>query len=383
MPRSILRLLAFSALLFSFWGMAGDSVAPVVSGQPQTSPASETVAAVATAAPQSPEPGSDEECQPASADFFLTYKRPPLPQSPFRLWSHRLLDVAVFSGLLGVVLWMVLTRRRRIWLLGLAAVSVAYLGFYRQGCLCSVGAIGNVAQALTHPKEFLEAPPPPPPQKEVELPGGLVLVAENDAAGVAEVPETHAGVLSAEGVVFFFLPLLAALLAGRIFCGAVCPFGALQELLSWKAWRVPHWLERILKVGPWLMLAWAVLSAWRWFGLPICLVDPFVPLFRLAVAHPAVWVFSGAFLLLCGFVYRPYCRWLCPYGVLLSLLTRLAWRRRTLDESQCRHCGKCPRACLIGAIQKEGPKPGVPSLDAAACVECGRCSEVCKAKAIR
>lgn len=310
--------------------------------------------------------GSEEECGAASPDFFLTYKRPPVPASPFKLWGRRCLDIAIFCAMLGIGMWVVFTKRRpRKWFVAMALFSVAYLGFFRHGCICAVGSIGNVAQALTHPSEVLLPPPPPPPEKETELPGGLVLVAADEPAGAEAAPERHEAVLSVEGVVFFFLPLLVAMFAGRVFCVAVCPFGALQELLSKKSFRVPAWLDRPLGFLPWVMLAWAVLSAWLWFGMPICQLDPFVPVFRLAANHPVVWLYSGFFLALCVFVYRPYCRWICPYGVLLNLATKMAWQRQTAEVNKCQRCGPhCPGFCMVGSIGKDGDGRGiVPILD--------------------
>ena len=274
-------------------------------------------------------------CVPAG-EKFKYYERPQMPPSPFLSVTRRLLDLGLFAAMLGVGAWVVLSGRRRAWFLAMLLLSAGYFGFFRHGCICSVGAIGNVAQALTHPE----------------------------------------AVIPVSAVLFFVLPLLLALLCGRVFCGTVCPLGAVQELLARRPQRIPGRLDRLLRLGPWLMLGWALVSAFVWLGFPICRMDPFVPLFRLAERASAAWGFTGAVLLLCVFVSRPYCRWLCPYGVLLGLVSRLAVRRRALDAGKCAACHRCAGHCPVGAITP-------PRLDFSACIQCGRCSRACTTKAVR
>ena len=274
-------------------------------------------------------------CKPAG-ETFKYYERPPIPLSPFRSIDRRVLDMGLFVAMLGMGAWVVLSGRRRRWFTAMFLVSVGYFGFFRHGCICSVGSIGNIAQSLMH----------------------------------------SSAVLPVSAVLFFVLPLLLALLCGRVFCGTVCPLGAVQELLARRPQSIPGRLDRLLRFGPWLMLGWALVSAFVWLGFPICRMDPFIPLFRLAEREPAVWGFTGTALLLCVFVSRPYCRWLCPYGVLLNLVSRLAVRRRTLDVGKCAGCRRCAGHCPVGAITP-------PELDFGACIQCGRCSRACAAKAVR
>ena len=139
-------------------------------------------------------------------------------------------------------------------------------------------------------------------------------------------------------IAFFVLPLVFALFAGRTFCAAVCPHGALQDLVLLKPVKVPPWLEQALSVLPYIYLGAGVLFAATGSAFIICQYDPFVPIFRMN--GRTLMVLSGAALLLLGvFVGRPYCRFLCPYGALLKLGAIVAkWRVRVTPDycTQCR-----------------------------------------------
>jgi ferredoxin len=59
----------------------------------------------------------------------------------------------------------------------------------------------------------------------------------------------------------------------------------------------------------------------------------------------------GVLLLLAGvFVNRPYCRFLCPYGVLLNLFSRFSGRHLSITPSSCNNCRLCEEACPYDAI---------------------------------
>jgi len=101
----------------------------------------------------------------------------------------------------------------------------------------------------------------------------------------------------------------------------------------------------------------------------ICRYDPFVGLFRFA---GPLWLLlvGGGLLLLGVFIGRPYCRYLCPYGAILSLLSRASWRGVTVTPDKELDCGLCAEACPYGAIEN---LRAVRSR----CLSCGRCYKHC------
>lgn len=280
--------------------------------------------------------------QKAPPDFGDTYQFP-TPSHPEPTPDLlRLLDVGLLALALGIAAWMVYKRRSRAGLTAISLFSIIYFGFYRKGCICSVGAIQNVVLCLTSPEYYVS--------------------------------------FSVIGV--FFLPLAFALFFGRVFCSGVCPLGALQDLVILRPLRVPLKLDKALRWLQYVYLALAVLFAGWGLQLAlgawqvkigkrflICDYDPFIPIFRQS--GPFYMVAVGAAFVVAGmFIGRPYCRWLCPYGGILALLSRVAWKNVSITPDKELNCGLCADACPIGAIEEL-------RADRAWCMACARCYEYC------
>ena len=220
-----------------------------------------------------------------------------------------IVDVAVLLVALALASYLALKKRTRkgIWLLCVA--SLVYFGFYRQGCVCPIGAIQSVAEAIFSPT----------------------------------------AAISLAVIVFFVLPLTFTLFFGRTFCASVCPLGAMQELVLIRPLRLPAWLCHALGLLPVVYLALAVLFAATGSAYIICRYDPFVALFRLN-GPAGMLILGGSFLVISLFVGRPYCRFLCPYGLLLGWASKLSWRRITITPDECIQCRLCENSCPYGAI---------------------------------
>jgi len=258
-------------------------------------------------------------------DFTNGYKIPelsPLPSAASPVERLMLsiapyLQYAVVAVLLIFLLlscYFLYRKRSRRGVLVMALAAVAFFGFIIGGCICPVGSIQNVAAAVFNPA-FPISP--------------VVL-----------------------GI--FLLPLFFALFAGRVFCGSVCPLGTIQEIVNFYPLKVPPLLDRILRTIPLFYLGFGVLFAATGIGFIICRFDPFVGLYRMA--GPFFILTSGGGLLLLGvFVARPYCRYLCPYGVLLGWLSRLSSRRVSITPDECIRCRLCENACPVDAIMPPSP----------------------------
>lgn len=247
-------------------------------------------------------------------EFESGYEYPEhqLPKQRALAWEY--IDVAVLVAALSLASWLALKKRSRQGLVWLSVFSLAYFGFFREGCICSIGAVQNVALALFN----------------------------NDYT----IPLT--------ALLFFLIPLVFALAFGRVFCAGVCPLGAIQELVGIKPVKLPKAVESVMISIPFIYLGISILAAATESQFLICRYDPFVGFFRLDA--PYTMIIFGALLLIAGiFINRPYCRYLCPYGVLLNLFSRFSHRHLTITPAECINCRLCEDVCPYDAILPSDP----------------------------
>lgn len=228
------------------------------------------------------------------------------------MWEY--MDVSVLALSLLVTAWLAIKKRSRTGLIWMSVFSLAYFGFYRQGCICAIGSIQNISMALFNDNYSVPLP----------------------------------------ALLFFILPLIAALMFGRVFCAGVCPLGAIQELTGFRTFRINQSVEIALTTIPFVYLGLAVLFSATGSQFIICRYDPFVGIFRLDA--PYTMIIFGALLLIIGiFVNRPYCRYLCPYGVLQGIFSRFSAKHLSITPAACRSCRLCEPACPYNAILPSDP----------------------------
>ena len=307
--------------------------------------------------PSAEELGSSEEISNYREQFC-----PQLYQPEATAWPW--VDLGVLAGLLVVGGAMVWRHAHFRWFWLPAAVTLGYFGFVRGGCICPVGSVANLSLGLVHPE----------------------LIGKTTA-------------------LMFFLPLLAALIMGRVFCVAGCPLGAVQHLLGGRrSLRLPVRLERWLRMLPVVALAATAWLAVRGGCLLVCLLDPYKTAFFFGygwlhrtlnwlqgglvepgwfwIGDLTAWGILGGAVALGWWVYRPFCRWVCPYGVLLGWLAMVALKRRRIEQSQCVQCGLCEKKCPVNAIVRD-PKTQEFGISAFHCIQCNRCSSLCRKQGIQ
>ena len=259
-------------------------------------------------------------------EFEETYQMPVTTAPPPRANYMDTVDVVVLVACLLISSYFVLVKRSRRMIFGLTVFSLAYFGFYRKGCVCAIGSTQDVVLAFF---------------------------------------DTHYAV-PLTVVLFFLLPLIFTLACGRTFCAAVCPLGAIQDLFLIKPIKTPRWLDASLGLIPFFYLGAAVLFAATGSAFIICRYDPFVSFFRrTGNLNIILW---GVVLLAIGiFIGRPYCRFLCPYGAILKVLSKFSRWNVILTGSDCLRCEICDVACPYNAIEdpadpKESNKKYWPKL---------------------
>jgi len=171
---------------------------------------------------------------------------------------------------------------------------------------------------------------------------------------------------------FFGFTVVSTILWGRLYCGRVCAYGALTQTLDAvlpRRWRVnvPRPIERR--------------AAWIKFGILFGVLGYYIVTHNVQIyqyvepfwmfglfGSTTMWVLLAALLIATVFVRNLYCRFLCPVGASLGLLSYLTVFR-IKRWSECNTCRICQKACEWGAI--DGPKILVTE-----CVRCDDCERL-------
>lgn len=244
-------------------------------------------------------------------EFESGYDFPGTTQPPPVMQLQEYGDVLILLAVLILATIFDLKMRSRKALFWLMVFSLGYFGFYREGCVCPIGAIQNVAMSIF--------------DSNYAVPVSVLLI--------------------------FLLPLIFAGLFGRVFCASVCPLGAIQDLVLLKPIKLNAKVSQALSTIPYIYLGTAVLLASTGSAFIICRFDPFIGFFRLNGNAPYLYL-GAAFLLVGVFIGRPYCRFLCPYGVLLGWMSRFSKWHLTITPTECVQCRLCEDSCPFDYIHK-------------------------------
>lgn len=191
--------------------------------------------------------------------------------------------------------------------------------------------------------------------------------------------------------------LLMGLILGRTICGYLCPIGMLQELL----YKLPtpklkkSIFTRVLSYLKYVILFIFVLLIPFMYSLQSYPVPAFCKYICPAgtlegavglLAHPVNadkysmlgLLFTRKMMILiftvsvCIFVFRAFCRFICPLGAIYSLFSRLALIGVKVDMTKCTDCGRCVSHCRMD----------IRSVGDHECIHCGECISICPTSAI-
>lgn len=201
---------------------------------------------------------------------------------------------------------------------------------------------------------------------------------------------------------FYVVGYLAAigLLVGRFICGWLCLFGLIQELLykiPTPKFKVPERLDKILRYFKYVLLILFVFALPFFYRSSFGAGDPFFckyicPVGTLEGGIPLVLLNSGmraaagalfrwkfAILIICIlasiFIYRPFCKYMCPLGAFYGLFQKISLLRLSINEDACINCGACQNICKMNVDPVKNP-------DSAECIRCGECVKACPKAAL-
>lgn len=194
------------------------------------------------------------------------------------------------------------------------------------------------------------------------------------------------------GLLIFFGAIL-----GRAVCGFLCPFGLIQELIH----KIPFPKKKTgafrgdkqLRYLKYAILLIFVIVLPIIFKLTPAFCKYICPAGTLEGGLPIVLIHGNQYnlqtgllfclklgilltcIIACLFIYRPFCKYICPLGAIYGLLNPISLYRMHLDASSCTHCGTCARTCPMQVNPAMSP-------NSAECIRCGRCTQACPSHAL-
>ena len=167
----------------------------------------------------------------------------------------------------------------------------------------------------------------------------------------------------------FFILFLILAIGGRWACGKLCPLGIIEELIfkipfPKKYLELPY--EKYLKKIKYIIFVLLL------FLIPTIFI-PNQDNWKADFLSLKLFGFTTIFVLSL-FVYRPFCKYFCPFGVFLGFFNRISLYRYEVDSS-CNHCSLCKKKCKMGLTPYMNPNH-------MECIRCGACLNKCPKKAL-
>ena len=180
---------------------------------------------------------------------------------------------------------------------------------------------------------------------------------------------------------------LITIVWGRFFCGFICSFGAMQDLLNsigklipFKI-KVPEKADKWLKLLKYAVLAFVAVGVWGFSVTGDTVWSPWT-VFGVYSSFSG-WsslkyflTLGGVFLLLIiigsMFIERFFCRYLCPLGALFSLVSRFRIYSLNRKPDKCGNCKLCTSKCSMGI-----PLYKYEKVRSGECINCMKCTSVC------
>jgi len=179
-------------------------------------------------------------------------------------------------------------------------------------------------------------------------------------------------------------------IAGRAFCGWMCPVGTLQDFLANLSERyfrnkkkqpagkqIPLPFRISLRNDAWLRslkyLVLAIILLASTFAVypPLREICPARALLSFQLTTPLLWSVLITFVITSLVNRRFWCKYLCPLGAILAPFNKIAPLRLVLNTDSCTNCRRCESACPMDIPDL------THNLRSAECIECLQCQETC------
>ncbi len=187
-------------------------------------------------------------------------------------------------------------------------------------------------------------------------------------------------------LVFFLVLLIISIILNRSICAWGCQFGVLQDFIHRlfrnkkdtknivTKYKPPFWVGNTVRI---LTFTAMVVAAFAFSYDVIGVFDPF-KIFNPKAIGIGAGIFIGIVAVSSIFIYRPFCHFFCPFGLISWLASRLSIIRIRIDREKCTECRVCVAACPSHAMRGIYDGKKLPP----DCYTCGSCITSCPTKAI-
>lgn len=289
---------------------------------------------------------SSDEFSTTSNDEFSSTSNPPTQTVKTEITAQPINYSLIYQAIiifliLGIISFFIkypiFIKTRGIFLLA----GLIYFGFYKGGCPCMISSFQNTALALFGSKVHWES------------------------------------------LLWFLILLPATYLFGKVWCGWLCHLGALQEFLflSFK-------LKILTTIKAQMILKIVLIAVFIIWIMQLlitksnlyCEYDPFKVAFNLVSVNTTGYILLALLLISSVLINRPFCRTICPVGLVLGWVALLPGARKLKKGDTCINCKSCHNECNKQAMIHENKKTELRPDD---CIMCGECFTSCKKDALK
>lgn len=188
------------------------------------------------------------------------------------------------------------------------------------------------------------------------------------------LPKLHESTLIITGLI-----LIISLLFGKAFCGWICPLGTVQEWIGkvgrklfktrYNSFISPR-VHKFLSFGPYIILLLTLYATATTAKLAFLDFDPYHALFSFWTGEVALYsIIILVLILLASLVIeRPWCKYLCPLGIVLGITNKFRLFTIKRNDSTCISCKLCDKKCPMNLTISDSTK--VSSTECISCMEC-------------
>jgi len=182
--------------------------------------------------------------------------------------------------------------------------------------------------------------------------------------------------------VLFVGVIILTYFQGKVFCGWICYLGAIQEFLYIGKIKIfqTEKAQKVMRIIRYVLLALILLQLTITQSIEWSRIGPFKVIFNLFSPNITGYILLVILLLSSLFIHRPFCKVVCPAGLIFGWVTKLPGASVLGITDSCAGCKTCNTSCQINAITRDDK---TSKLDNQECIMCGECLSDCKISSIQ